>query len=103
MTEIMPVPRNLILLSYQQGAFALLFLYIIAWQEKPHLTARLFGAFAPFALAGRPHIQMEKTRRMGSNIRRSRPRCAHSSGVTAWLLSRMPSMSSSRLSMALAP
>ena len=25
MTEIMPVPRNLILLSYQQGAFALLF------------------------------------------------------------------------------
>lgn len=51
----------------------------------------------------RPHIQMEKTRRMGSNIRRSRPRCAHSSGATAWLLSRMPSISSSRLSMALAP
>ena len=25
MTEIMPVPRNLILLSYQQGAFAVLF------------------------------------------------------------------------------
>ena len=27
MTEIMPVPRNLILLSYQQGAFALLFIW----------------------------------------------------------------------------
>ena len=26
MTEIMPVPRNLILLSYQQGAFGGLFL-----------------------------------------------------------------------------
>ena len=26
MTEIMPVPRNLILLSYQQRAFAVLFL-----------------------------------------------------------------------------
>ena len=25
MTEIMPVPRNLILLSYQQGAFSRLF------------------------------------------------------------------------------
>ena len=28
MTEIMPVPRNLILLSYQQGALAVLFSYI---------------------------------------------------------------------------
>ena len=32
MTEIMPVPRNLILLSYQQGAFAVLFLLCIAMQ-----------------------------------------------------------------------
>lgn len=29
MTEIMPVPRNLILLSYQQRAFYHLFLFII--------------------------------------------------------------------------
>ena len=29
MTEIMPVPRNLILLSYQQGAFRLSFFYLI--------------------------------------------------------------------------
>ena len=28
MTEIMPVPRNLILLSYQQRAFAVLFLFL---------------------------------------------------------------------------
>ena len=28
MTEIMPVPRNLILLSYQQGALQRLFFYV---------------------------------------------------------------------------
>ena len=28
MTEIMPVPRNLCLLSYQQGALAALFFYL---------------------------------------------------------------------------
>lgn len=28
MTEIMPVPRNLILLSYQQGALAVFFMFI---------------------------------------------------------------------------
>ena len=49
------------------------------------------------------YIQMENRRRIGSKKRRKKPRCFHSSSVTAWLCVRMPSISSSRSSMALAP
>ena len=34
MTEIMPVPRNLILLSYQQGALLALFFYPYRYWES---------------------------------------------------------------------
>lgn len=38
MTEIMPVPRNLILLSYQQRAFGVLF-YVIPFRNPIPSTA----------------------------------------------------------------
>ena len=40
MTEIMPVPRNLILLSYQQGAFRLWFFSTLEEGEKGRFEFR---------------------------------------------------------------
>ena len=39
MTEIMPVPRNLILLSYQQRAYAVLFFSVMAQRTDWYVLA----------------------------------------------------------------
>ena len=63
-----------------------------------------FANFAKFFFCfAAPHIQIENRRSTGANRRRNTLRCAHSSGVTSRLWSRIPSISSSRFSIALAP
>ena len=44
MTEIMPVPRNLILLSYQQGALRLSFLSLYSSLPLGAITTRRLGS-----------------------------------------------------------
>ena len=69
MTEIMPVPRKLILLSYQQGAFILTFLYIKSFFAVAAVLAalRAAGAFAAAAAPALFHAAHGKHEPHGKN------------------------------------
>ena len=65
MTEIMPVPRNLILLSYQQRAFPAFFIFAILnlYEHFPYCIIYILSVKRPiFGLAGRRDAYAAQTR-----------------------------------------